>query len=527
MRMRPRSPRALIGWALVAGALMAHAAVPAAAQTPDRARLATAFPEIDALFTTYADEAHVPGIAWGVIVDGALVHTGAAGLRDVDANAPLDTRAVFRIASMTKSFTALAILKLRDDGRLSLDDPVERYVPELKALPYPTTDAPRITIRHLLTHSAGFPEDNPWGDRQLAIGEDAMDALLRQGIPFANVPGVAYEYSNFGFAILGRIVSVASGTPYRDYLQREILAPLNLTSTTLEPADVPADRLALGYRWQDGRWLLEPALSDGAFGAMGGMLTSLDDLGRYVAYLASAWPPRDGSEDGPVRRASLREMQQVWRMRPAVVARDADGLALSAGGYGYGLRVSQSCRFRHIVAHAGGLPGYGSLMLWLPDYGVGLVAMGNLTYTSWGPRFDAALDALARTGALTPRLPDPSPALTTASQTVARLVNAWDDGLVRSVAADNLLLDESLERRRAAFDALRTRHGSCRVEQGTFVVENALRGAWTIPCDRGAVRVALTLAPTNPPLVQHLSATSLDAVPAEQSAVQAACPAAP
>src|SRR5690606_40444448 len=146
-----------------------------------------------------------------------------------------------------------------------------------------------------------------------------------------------------------------------------------------------------------------------------------------VAYLASAWPPRAAPDTGPVRRASLREMQQVWRMRPAAVGQDAAGLTLSAGGYGYGLRVTQSCAFRHIVAHAGGLPGYGSLMLWLPDYGVGLVAMGNLTYTSWGPRFDAALDALAHTGALTPRLPDPSPALTTASQAVARLVNAWDD----------------------------------------------------------------------------------------------------
>ena len=79
---------------------------------------------------------------------------------------------MFRIASMTKSFTAMAILKLRDEGKLSLDDPAERYVPELKALKYPTTDSPRITIRHLLSHAEGFPEDNPWGDQQLAATED-------------------------------------------------------------------------------------------------------------------------------------------------------------------------------------------------------------------------------------------------------------------------------------------------------------------------------------------------------------------
>jgi CubicO group peptidase (beta-lactamase class C family) len=510
----------LWGWVLLAGLV----AAPASAQ-PDRTRLAEAFPEIDAIFTTYAREAHVPGIAWGVIVDGTLAHTGTAGVRDVATGAPVEARSVFRIASMTKSFTALAILKLRDEGRLSLDDPAERYVPELKALPYPTADAPRVTIRHLLTHSAGFPEDNPWGDRQLAIGEERMTELLRQGIPFSNVPGVAYEYSNFGFAILGRVVSAASGTPYRTYLQREILTPLGLSSTTLEPGDVPGDRLVRGYRREDETWVLEPPLADGAFGAMGGMLTSLEDLGRYVAYFLSAWPPRDGPENGPVRRASLREMQQVWRMRPASVSRDGTGLALSAGGYGYGLRVTQSCAFRHVVAHAGGLPGYGSLMLWLPEYGVGLVAMGNLTYTSWGPRFDAALEALRRTGGLVPRAPEPSPELTAASRAVASLVARWDDGLVRSLAADNLLLDEPLDRRRAAFEAVRARHGVCRAEKGTFEVENALRGTWTMPCERGAVRVALTLSPTVPPRVQHLSASSLDAMPAAGG--PSACPAVP
>src|SRR5947208_3053221 len=82
---------------------------------------------------------------------------------------------------------------------LALDDPAERYVPELKSLQYPTSDAPRITIRHLLSHSEGLPEDNPWGDRQLADTDDQMSAMMRAGIPFANAPGLAYEYSNYGF----------------------------------------------------------------------------------------------------------------------------------------------------------------------------------------------------------------------------------------------------------------------------------------------------------------------------------------
>ena len=176
-----------------------------------RAQLATAFPEIDRLVREFAERAHVPAVAYGIVVDDALVHWGAAGYRDIVAKAPADVDTVFRIASMTKSFTAMAILKLRDEGKLSLDDAAEQYITELKTLQYPTADSPRITIRHLLTHSEGFPEDNSWGDRQLAVSDEQMAAMMRAGIPFSNAPGVTYEYSNYGFALLGRIVARVSG----------------------------------------------------------------------------------------------------------------------------------------------------------------------------------------------------------------------------------------------------------------------------------------------------------------------------
>lgn len=502
---------ALVALLTGAGLVASAFAQGQAAAAPDsRVRtMAAAFPEIDRIFTTYAGDAHVPGMAWGVIVDGVLVHRGAFGVQDVETKAPVTSDTVFRIASMTKSFTAAAILVLRDEGRLALDDPAEQYVPELKALRYPTTDSPRITIRHLLTHGAGFPEDNPWGDQQLAITDDQMAALMTQGIPFSNPPGVAYEYSNYGFAILGRIVAQASGMPYRDFVRTRVLEPLGLASTTLDAAAVPPSRLAHGYRWEDAQWKEEPPLPDGAFGAMGGMLTSLDDLARYVAWNLEAWPARDGDEQGPLRRASRREMQQVWRTAPATVRGAPGSTELAAGGYGYGLRVMQTCAFGHVVAHSGGLPGYGSQMRWLPEYGVGLVAMGSLTYTAWSPRFDAALEALARTGALRPRPSEPSPALTRMRADVTRLVQQWDDALADRIAANNLYLDLAKDRRRRAIEQLRSKHGACRAD-GPFVVENALRGEWVMPCEWGALRVAVTLAPTVPARVQHLTVRSQD-----------------
>jgi CubicO group peptidase (beta-lactamase class C family) len=484
--------------------------------------LSAAFPEIDRQVSAFMERAHVPGAAWGIVIDGRLAHVGVSGYRDLATKAPVTRDTVFRIASMTKSFTAIAILKLRDEGKLSLDEPAERYVPELKGLQYPTTDSPRITIRHLLSHAEGFPEDNPWGDQQLAATEAQFSEMLRKGIPFSNAPGVAYEYSNYGFAILGRVVTNVSGKPYRDYIADALLRPRRMTSTTLEPAAVRGDRIARGYRWEDDTWKNEPPLPDGAFGAMGGMLTSLDDLGRYVGAFLDAWPPRDGAETGPVRRASLREMQQIWRARPASASRNASGvLQLSSGGYGYGLNISQDCAFNHIVAHGGGLPGFGSLMRWLPEYGVGFIAFGNVTYTNWNGVANAAFELLAKTGGLQPRLPQASDTLVAMRDAVSKLIIQWDDQQAESIAAMNLFLDRSKDRRQREVAALKDKVGQCAAPAAFDSVQNALRGVWTMKCERGNLRVAITLAPTIPPRVQFLDVRAVE--PSAPSAPQGAC----
>ena len=487
----------------------------------DRSKLATAFAEVDRLFTEFATEQHVPGAAWGIVVDGELAHSGSTGFRDIAAKAPVDADTVFRIASMTKSFTAMSILKLRDEGKLSLDDRAERYVPELKALKYPTSDSPRITVRHLLSHAEGFPEDNPWGDRQLARTEDELSRMIRGGIPFSNAPGLAYEYSNYGFAILGRIVSSVSGQKYEDYVAANILRPLGMTSTTLEASKVPPDRLAHGYRWEDNQWKDEPLLPHGSFGSMGGMLTSVRDLSRYVATYLSAWPPRDGPETAPITRASLREMQEVSRPAPATVTRTASGgIQLNSGGYAYGLRVSQSCAFDHIVAHGGGLPGFGSVMQWLPDYGVGIVAFGNLTYTSWGRVTNSAFDALAKSGGLKVRMPQPSSALVAARDKISHLVDKWDDKIADDIAAENLFMDSSKDRRRSDIERVRGSLGACTPPTSFAWVQNALRGGWTMSCERGKILMVATLAPTMPPKVQSLRVI---AAPGEGSEPPDAC----
>jgi hypothetical protein len=215
-------------------------------------------------------------------------------------------------------------------------------------------------------------------------------------------------------------------------------------------------------------------------------------------------------------------MQQIARSRPARVTAPTDStVQLNAGGYGYGLGISQSCEFGHVVAHSGGLPGYGSQMRWLPEYGVGFIALGNRTYTGWGGVITEALELLRATGALQPRQPQPAAALVAAREAVSRLVLQWDDALADSVAAMNLFLDEAKERRAAQLEAVRNEVGACRNE-GPFEVENALRGRWRMRCDRGGVEVAITLAPTIPAKVQYLTVRRVD--PGMPMAPVPACP---
>ena len=471
-----------------------------------REKLATAFPEIERLFKNFMERQLTPGAVLGVIIDGELAFVKVAGVREKTSDAPVTPETVFRIASMTKSFTAMAILKLRDEGKLTLEDPVSKYVPELAHLPYPTSDSETLKIRHLLTHSEGFPEDNPWGDRQLAQSDKTMREWMRTGIPFSTSPGTAFEYSNYGFAILGQIVAKASGRPYEVYVRDNILKPLGMNSSTFEMSEVAREQIALGYRWEENALKPEPILAHGSFGAMGGLWTNARDLARYVAFLMSAFPPRDEPERGPIKRSSAREMQQVWRFSPGSASRptvDAP-LQIGAGGYAYGLGVSSDCRFAHVVGHGGGLPGYGSLMRWLPEHGVGLIGMSNLTYQGFNGLFNEVTLALHRTGALLPRVVQPSPELLKAQADVSQLILKWDDSLANRVAADNLFLDVAADVRKTRWKALAEQHGVCRPAT-SINPENALRGEWRMMCDRGWLNVFITLAPTMPPKVQLIS----------------------
>jgi CubicO group peptidase (beta-lactamase class C family) len=490
---------------LLLAAALALAAPSAAPTQPPPAAIAEALPAIDRIFADWRLDAHSPGLVYGIVADGRLVHVGAAGVQDLEARRAVTADTLFRIASMTKAFTALAILRLRDEGRLSLDALAETYVPEMRGWRYPVSDWPRIRVRDLLSHTAGFVTDDPWGDRQQVLAEAEFTAMLRRGVPFSRAPGTGFEYSNFGYALLGRIVQNVSGRPYRSFVETSILRPLRMTSSGYEVSEAPLERRAIGYRWENAAWREEPTMAHGAFGAMGGLQTSANDYARWVAFLLSAWPARDGDEDGPARRASVRELAQGLNF-PSLATRPGRAGAAAcrqAATYGMGMRVAQDCEVGLTLAHGGGYPGYGSYVLLLPEHGIGIFAFSNRTYAGpSGPVWDAAM-VLHRAGALQGRALPVSDALERAYAASVAVWRAGDVAAAGDLLAMNFLMDRSAENWRAELRRLRGEVGEC----ATDVPVNptgALSGLFSWRCDHGRLDGQILLAPTNPPQIQAL-----------------------
>lgn len=487
-------------------AALVHLSGVAAAQAP-AAPVAEAgiSKAIDHIFADYAVDAHIPGLVYGVVEDGRLVYVRGLGVQDLESNRPVTAETLFRIASMTKAFTALTVLKLRDDGKLRLDEPAETYIPELRGWKYPTLDSPRIRVRDLLNHTAGFITDDPWGDRQTPLPEADFSRLLSEGVPFARAPATAMEYSNLGFALLGRIITNVSGHPYAETITHTLLQPLGMESSGFFVDAAPRERRALGYRWQDDAWRLEPTLAHGAFGAMGGIQTSANDYAKWVAFLLSAWPARDEADTGPVKRATVRELAQGsnFPQRLARPGHTGSDSCRQAANYGMGMWVAIDCDLGLTLRHSGGYPGYGSHVLLLPEQGVGIFALANRTYAGpSGVVWDAAI-ALGKAGFFKDRPVPVSEDLANAYRTVGIIYQRGDVAAQADKLAMNFLLDRDASGWAQELARLRKQVGDCETASAV-VATSSLSGEFTWRCAHGRLTGGVTLAPTRPPRIQEI-----------------------
>ncbi|GAB6946775.1 serine hydrolase [Vulcanisaeta sp. JCM 16161] len=330
------------------------------------------FGEIEEFILDKIRESRLPGLSIGVVRDGELIYARGFGFRDVDKGLPATPRTIYGIGSITKSFTALAILRLVEEGRLSLGDPVDKYVP-IKLNPMGT-----VTIHHLLTHSSGLPAlgyaeayingalglDSNW--LPLATPEDVL-TFMRNASDWAIAkPGERFFYLNEGYVILGLIIKRVSGMPYEDFVREKILKPLGMTRTYFTAEEVLRDPDAATPYIIDKEGRHIPSRFPFGITSDGGLLSNVIDMARYVSML--------------INRGELNGVRIVSKELIETAERgyiDVPWRIIGDEKYGYGLIISQDFYGRKLVEHSGNVGVYTADMAYVPSERLGVIIMAN------------------------------------------------------------------------------------------------------------------------------------------------------
>jgi CubicO group peptidase (beta-lactamase class C family) len=361
----------IVGLAVLAGGLAA-----AGAQAPQvPANLQAAIARIDAMAAAEQAKDNVASATVGVVHGAQLIWTRSYGDADVERKTPATRDTVYRIGSITKQFTALMLLQLVQDGKVSLSDPVERYFPDVNKIGGRHASAPPITLLQVATMTAGIGRE-PANLPKYLVGpvaqwEKTTIAALGE-TKYDHEPGTRYSYSNIGYAILGAALGRAAGLPYTTHVEQRILAPHGMTSTAFEPNAAIQPALAKGYAiGRDGGVTFDAPQREHAGRGYkvpnGALYTTIGDLARFVAFELGEGP------ESVLKRSALAETQ----------ARVYSSGAQLAGGYGIGFQLTR--RGEHVfLGHGGSVAGYiAAAWIHLPSK-AGLIVLRN----AGGGKFD-------------------------------------------------------------------------------------------------------------------------------------------
>jgi CubicO group peptidase (beta-lactamase class C family) len=318
--------------------------------------------DLEAKAASFVKEHRLPGAAVGVVHVDDLIWSAGIGFADVPARRPPDASTLYRIASITKTFTGTAIMQLRDEGRLHLDDPIVTHVPELRDAASPFGPIETVTIRRMLSHESGLTSEPPGTDWSTPVYEAVIARNLERVSEIGTriPPNAQQKYSNLAYQVLGEVVARVTGAPYVDRVRSAILEPLGMTNTFFEPLpDEALPRRATGYK---ARWLsdeLDVADTSLTIWAEGGLWSSVSDLARWISFQLS--------EGSPVLAGStLREMHAA-RYLGNEEWTEAWGItwyAMRKGGVTW-------------VQHSGGIHGFDTNACFDPKERVGAIALLN------------------------------------------------------------------------------------------------------------------------------------------------------
>ncbi len=302
----------------------------------------------------------LPGIVVGVVSDQRLIWAKGFGFANVAAKVAMAPGTKFRMASHSKLFTATAIMQLREQGKVRLDDPVTKYLPWFRLQPASEDDGP-ITIEQLLTHSSGMPREagDHWTTYDFPTGDEVRALMADRRAAFP--PATRWKYSNLAYTVAGMVVEQASGLSWADYVQRNIFGPLGMTSSSV---DQDVEGLAVPYsrRMPDGSREVLPFVDARGMAAATGITSTVEDMAKFVSAQF-----RRGKMGGAqiLSTGSLREMH-----RPRSMETDWQG------GNGVGFAVTRE-RNKTYLGHGGGYPG-NTTQTWLQvDDKVGVIVLTN------------------------------------------------------------------------------------------------------------------------------------------------------
>jgi D-alanyl-D-alanine carboxypeptidase len=378
-------------------------AQPAAADRHPLARkpeVAASLTVLDAWITATVAQREQPGLSIGIVYDQDLIWAKGYGYAELERRVPATAATIYRIASISKLFTATAIMQLRDAGKLQLDDPVSARLPWF-SIKKTYEGGPPITIRQLITHTSGLPREVSgvnWSAHTFPSRDDMLRTLPAQETVF--LPQTEWKYSNLAVSLAGEIVAEVSGEPWAQYVERHLLQPLGMVATRSVPvANMPGLAVGYGRRVPGRARSVEPFVDMGAESPAANLASSVEDLAKFVSLQF-----RDRPVGGPqvLQGSTLREMQRVQWLRPDWQ---------SGWGLGFSIRrVGDQVR----IGHPGNLPGYLTRLEIVPAQKLGVIVLTNANdgdplryvdqaFTLVGPTVARAVAAPP-----TPSVPDPA-----------------------------------------------------------------------------------------------------------------------
>lgn len=405
-------------------------ATPAFAQTAPPAASVAETPDVQAaerLFSAWLEGQMayrgLPGVAVGVVHDQQLIWSKGFGFADVAAKKPMTADTRFRIASNSKLFAAIAILQLREQGKLRLDDPVEKHLPWFKMKPAGADDGP-ITIEQLLSHSSGLQREAGDHWSSFKFPSEAELQKLMPGRQAAFPPQTRWKYSNLAFAVAGLVVEKITGQKWADYVQANILNPLEMTATTIDKPD-PGLTTPYAVRTAAGGRRMLPFVDAKGMAAATGLSSNVTDLAKFISAQFRLAP-----------RAGGNNVLSAGSWREALRVRSVDENWESGSGLGF-----DHSRFkgRTYVGHGGGYPGNTTMTRAQIDDKVGVIVLTNTNDSNPG---DIANQLLATVGEAVAKAAKakPAPLWDDGWARFAGLYRGVDDGIVQVVLLNRQLV---------------------------------------------------------------------------------------